>query len=443
MSVYQGSTKTLFIRYAIAQMIGLLFNSVYIIVDGVFIGNRLGTDAMAAAAVSVPLVEFLIALSIAVSAGAGVLISGHIGRGEKEDALNVFNTIVRFALVIGLLMAVLGNLFIHPLAEMLGATPQIHTEAVRYMRFIVSLSPFLIFSFLFSGLARNDGQPNLAMAALVLGSISNIALDYVFMYPLNMGVSGAALATALGPIFSVLILFPHFVLKRGKLFFAKMPVYPSVIKRVCTLGIPSFVMEFTIGIITFVYNTAIARCGYGETGLAAYLIIGYLMLIILTIFLGMSEGLQPVFSYFCGTEETVRSGRLCRFSVRIFLAAGIACYLLVILFSRQFFQIFNPEDTALIDFAREKSLYYFWGFSLAGFNIFMIAFWQSTGKTGRALVVSLSRSMVFPPVLTAVLPMILGRELLWFGHSAAEGLTSVVVLCLLWTYRRKNTAIRQ
>lgn len=424
-------------------MIGLLFNSVYIIVDGVFIGNRLGTDAMAAAAVSVPLVEFLIALSIAVSAGAGVLISGHIGRGEKEDALNVFNTIVRFALVIGLLMAVLGNLFIHPLAEMLGATPQIHTEAVRYMRFIVSLSPFLIFSFLFSGLARNDGQPNLAMAALVLGSISNIALDYVFMYPLNMGVSGAALATALGPIFSVLILFPHFVLKRGKLFFAKMPVYPSVIKRVCTLGIPSFVMEFTIGIITFVYNTAIARCGYGETGLAAYLIIGYLMLIILTIFLGMSEGLQPVFSYFCGTEETVRSGRLCRFSVRIFLAAGIACYLLVILFSRQFFQIFNPEDTALIDFAREKSLYYFWGFSLAGFNIFMIAFWQSTGKTGRALVVSLSRSMVFPPVLTAVLPMILGRELLWFGHSAAEGLTSVVVLCLLWTYRRKNTAIRQ
>ncbi len=441
--MYQGSTKTLFIRYAIAQMIGLLFNSVYIIVDGVFIGNRLGTDAMAAAAVSVPLVEFLIALSIAVSAGAGVLISGHIGRGEKEDALNVFNTIVRFALVIGLLMAVLGNLFIHPLAEMLGATPQIHTEAVRYMRFIVSLSPFLIFSFLFSGLARNDGQPNLAMAALVLGSISNIALDYVFMYPLNMGVSGAALATALGPIFSVLILFPHFVLKRGKLFFAKMPVYPSVIKRVCTLGIPSFVMEFTIGIITFVYNTAIARCGYGETGLAAYLIIGYLMLIILTIFLGMSEGLQPVFSYFCGTEETVRSGRLCRFSVRIFLAAGIACYLLVILFSRQFFQIFNPEDTALIDFAREKSLYYFWGFSLAGFNIFMIAFWQSTGKTGRALVVSLSRSMVFPPVLTAVLPMILGRELLWFGHSAAEGLTSVVVLCLLWTYRRKNTAIRQ
>ena len=441
--MYHGRAKTLFVKYAIPQMIGLLFNSVYIIVDGIFIGNRLGTDAMAAAAVSVPLVEFLIALSIAVSAGAGVLISGHIGRGEREEALNVFNTTVRFALVLGLLAAVLGNLFIHPLAEMLGATPQIHTEAVRYMRYIVSLSPFLIFSFLFSGLARNDGRPELAMAALVLGSISNIVLDYVFMYPLNMGVGGAALATALGPIFSVLILFPHFILKKGTLFFANMPVYPSIIQRVCTLGLPSFVMEFTIGIITFVYNAAIVRCGYGETGLAAYLIIGYLMLIILTVFLGLAEGLQPVFSYFSGTEETERSDRLCRFAVRIFLAAGIMCYLLVILFSRPFFRIFNPADVALIDFAREKSLYYFWGFFLAGCNILMIAFWQSTGKTSRALIVSLSRSMIFPPVLTAVLPAILGREIIWFCHSAAEGLTSGIVLFLFLIYRYKDPAMRQ
>lgn len=439
--MYQGSTKMLFVKYAIPQLIGLLFNSVYIIVDGIFIGNRLGTDAMAAAAVSVPLVEFLIALSIAVSAGAGVLISGYIGQRKNRDALSVFNTIVRFALVVGLLVTVLGNLFIRSLAEMLGATPQIQTEAVRYMRFIVSLSPFLIFSFLFSGLARNDGQPNLAMAALVLGSISNIVLDFVFMYPLNMGVSGAALATALGPIFSVLILFPHFILKRGTLFFAKMPVYPSIIKRVCTLGIPSFVMEFTIGIITFVYNMAIVQCGYGETGLAAYLVIGYLMLIILTVFLGMAEGLQPVFSYFSGIEEKDRSDRLCRFAVKVFLATGLMCYLLVILFSRQFFQIFNPEDTTFIDFAREKSLYYFWGFFLAGYNILMISFWQSTGRTTRALIVSFSRSMIFPPILTAALPAIFGREIIWFCHSAAEGLTSGIVLCLLLIYRYKISSL--
>ena len=119
------------------QMIGLLFNSVYMIVDGVFIGNRLGRDAMAAAAVSVPLVEILIALSMAVATGAGVTISAHIGQGEKEKARHMC-----------LLIGVLGNMFIHPLAELLGSTPAIHHEAISYMRYIVTFSPFLLFSFL-------------------------------------------------------------------------------------------------------------------------------------------------------------------------------------------------------------------------------------------------------------------------------------------------------
>lgn len=436
--MYQGSTEALFARYAVPQMIGLLFNSVYIIVDGIFIGNRLGTDAMAAAAVSVPLVEILIALSIAISSGAGVLISGHIGRSEYPDALRIFNTIIRFALLMGLLTTVLGNLFIHQLAALLGATPQIHTESVTYMRYIVSLSPFLIFSFLLSGLARNDGQPKLAMAALVLGSLSNIVLDYVFMYPLNMGIGGAALATALGPIFSVLILVPHFILKKGILYFTKMPMCIPIIRRTCVIGIPSFVMEFTIGIITFVYNIAIVRYGYGETGLAAYLVIGYLMLIILTVFLGMAEGLQPVFSYFAGTKEVERIVQLRKFAAWVFPAIGIVSYLLVILFSRQFFAIFNPSDTILIDFAREKSLYYFWGFFLAGYNILMISFWQSTGKTSHALAASLSRSIIFPPLLAAVLPMILGREAVWFCHSAAEGLTAGLALCLMLAVQHKE-----
>lgn len=441
--MYQGNSKSLFCRYAIPQMIGLLFNSVYIIVDGIFIGNRLGTNAMAAAAVSVPLVEFLIALSIAISSGAGVLISGYIGRNDCRNAAQVFNTVVRSTLIAGLLVAVLGNLFVRPLATALGATPQIQAEAIEYMRYIISLSPFLMFSFLFSGLARNDGRPRLAMVALVTGSLSNIALDYLFMYPLHMGIGGAALATALGPIFSVCILLPHFILRKGTLGFAKTTVRPSIFRRICVLGFPSFVMELTIGIITFVYNTAIVRYGYGETGLAAYLVIGYLMLMILTVFLGMAEGLQPVFSYFAGIEDAGRSVRLRRLAAVIILATGIACYLLVVLFSRQFFFIFNPKDTVLIDFAREKSVYYFWGFFLAGYNILMISFWQSTGKTVRALAVSLSRSVVFPPLLTTILPPLLGREALWFCHSAAEGLTAGLALCLLLTVRHKDASGQQ
>lgn len=429
--MYEGKTHALFAKYAIPQMIGLLFNSVYMIVDGVFIGHRLGTEAMAAAAVSVPLIEILIAISMAVASGAGVLISEHIGRGEGKQSVNIFNVAVLCAIGMGLLVMSLGNAFIDPLARLLGATPQIHDEAIAYMRYIVTFSPFLISSFLFSGLARNDGRPKLAMFALAFGSVSNIVLDYVFMYPLNMGIGGAALATALGPIFSVMILLPHFLRKKGNLHFARIKPQLKEAGRIYAMGFPSFIMEFTIGIITFVYNFAIVHYGFGEIGLAAYLVIGYLMLIILTLFLGMAEGLQPVFSYFTGTGEEKRNREMRIFATKVFLAVGIGCYLLIFLFARYFFSIFNPGDIELIAFMESRSLPYFCGFFLAGYNILIISFWQSTGCTKKALAISLSRSLIWPPVLIAVLPALFGREAIWFCHSASEALTACMAALLM------------
>lgn len=429
--MYEGKTHSLFARYAVPQMIGLLFNSIYLIVDGIFIGNRLGRDSMAAAAVAVPLIEILISLSMAVASGAGILISSQLGRKEKDKAVKTFNTAILCSAAISILVMTAGNLFIHPLAQLLGSTPQIHQESVTYLRYIITFSPFLVFSFLLGGLARNDGCPKLAMFALAFGSVSNILLDYVFMYPMNMGIAGAALATALGPIFSVLILLPHFLLKKGHLFFAKHRIRLQNVVRILKLGFPSFIMEFTIGIITFVYNFAIVRCGYGEIGLAAYLVIGYLMLIILTIFLGFAEGLQPVFSYFTGTGEFQRSRDMRRFGARVFLSTGIVCYLLIVLFSRYFFSIFTPGDIELIDFMQSKSLPYFCGFFLAGYNILMISYWQSSQHTKKALAVSLARSILWPPVLIMVLPLLFGNEVIWLCHSLSETLTACMAFCIL------------
>lgn len=143
-------------------------------------------------------------------------------------------------------------------------------------------------------------KSKLAMIALTLGSLSNILLDYLFMGPFHMGVKGAALATGVGPILSVILLLPHFFSKKNALHFSLEKIRFRDMGHIIRLGFPSFLMEFTIGIVTFFYNESITWNGYGEVGLAAYLLIGYLMLIFLTIFLGFSEGLQPVFSHFEG-----------------------------------------------------------------------------------------------------------------------------------------------
>lgn len=426
--MYEGKVSVLFLRFAVPQMLGLLFNSVYTIVDGVFIGNRLGREAMAAAAVAVPMLEILISMAIAVSSGAGVLISIRLSQHEKESARRIFQEALWMLGLAGILIAVLGNLWLEPLVKLLGATPEIRNSAMTYLRYIVTFAPFQLMSFLLGGMARNDGCPKLAMTALMLGAVSNIGLDYVFMYPLDMGIGGAALATALGPIFSVAILLPHFLLKRGDLYFLRCRPCVRDVRYILLYGFPSFIMEFSIGLITFFYNYAIVHYGYGEKGLAAYLVIGYLMLIILTLFLGLAEGLQPVFSYLFGVGDTKRIRDMRRFAVGIFLAAGLLCYGAVILAGETFYRIFTPEDLELAAFAYEKSRVYFCGFFLAGFNILMISFWQSTEAPGKALLISLLRSLILLPILMILFPFLFGKEVLWACLSAAEAVTACCVM---------------
>lgn len=429
--MYEGRSHTLFVRFAVPQMIGLLFNSVYTIVDGVFIGNRLGREAMAAAAVAVPLIEILISVAIAASSGAGVLIAARLGAGDRNGARTLFNTVFWMLGAAGLLVALLGNLFLESLARVLGASLESMALSTAYLRFIVTFAPFQLFSFLLGGMARNDGRPKLAMTAMILGAGSNILLDYVFMYPLNMGIQGAALATALGPIFSVLVLLPHFIGKRGVLYFALCRPRWSDGKNSLVCGVPSFVMEFSIGMVTFLYNLAITHYGYGELGLAAYLVIGYLMLILLTLFLGMAEGLQPVFSHFMATEEQKRGMEMRRFSTKVFLGVGLVSCGLIFFASRWFFLLFASGDLELIAFAVNKSNLYFCGFFLTGFNILMISFWQATQRTGWATVVALLRSVVLPPVLLLTLPVLFSREAVWVCQSAADALTTLVVIAAL------------
>lgn len=418
--MYREKPHLLFIRYALPQMIGLLLNSAYLIVNGIFIGNRLGRDAMAAAAISVPVGEILIALSLAISVGAGVVISSSFGRGEAERANQAFGLSLLLAGLASLLVAVFGNIFLSPLATALGATPDIHGEATTYLWYLVTGAPLLVFSFAFSSYVRVDNRPRLAMAALAVGSAANILLDYVFMYPLDMGLAGAGLATALGPLFSIAIMLPHFLRRRGLLRFAVPRLSRKLCLSILFLGLPAFVMEFSIGIVTLFYNLAVVLNGFGEIGLAAYLAIGYLALIILTVFLGIGQGVQPLISYFHGKGDHGKIRELTAFLFKAIAVLGIAMYAGVLLFSLPFIAVFTPSDAELVAFTHDKASVYFSGFVFAGANILIITFLQSLHKAGAALVVSLLRSVVFVPAFLFGLPPFFGGDSIWPALSLAE-----------------------
>lgn len=438
--MYREKPLTLFVKYAVPQMIGLLLNSVYLIVDGMFIGNRLGRDAMAAAAIAVPVVEILIALSLAISVGASIIISNSFGAGDTRKANNAFNLSLIIAVIAAIAIAVLGNLFMAPLAMALGATADILDEAVTYLWYIVTGSPFLILSFAFSSYARADNRPKLAMWALGIGSASNILLDYVFMYPLNMGIAGAALATALGPIFSVAILLPHFLRKKGMLRFSMPDWSARTAWSILFLGAPAFVMEFSIGIVTLFYNIAINRNGFGELGLAAYLTIGYIALIVLTVFLGIGQGIQPLVSYFHGQGDVRRVRELLSFLLKTVAVLGVAMSAAVVFLSRGFIRIFTPGDEELIAFTHDKATVYFAGFVFAGISILIITYFQSIQKATPAFVLALLRSVIFVPVFLFGFPVVWGAESIWVALSAAELATGVIAV---WLYRRNSPGVER
>lgn len=427
------SNRQILIRFAIPQMIGLIFNSAYFIVDGIFIGQRLGAQSLASAGVAVPVVEIMIALSMLISVGAGVSVSNSIGKNDKEEANKIFNIANSFTLYFAIAIAILGNIFILPLSRMMGATDLLLNETVVYLRYFLTASPFLVFSFTLSTFVRNDGQPKRAMWALIVGAMTNIILDYVLMYPLNMGMAGAALATALGPIFSVIILLPHFINKENTLHFKKTKMRISYIKNIFISGISAFITNFSIGFITLVYNIAIIQNNLGEEGLSSYIVIGYISLIGLTSFLGTSQGIQPALSFFKGQDDTKRIKSLINQSLVLNLILGSLFYFIIVVVGYQIISVFINEP-ALILSTHKIAIIYFLNLPLAAINIVIATCLQSIGKQKESTILSLLRTTLPLLFFIIVLPQLWGAMGLWLAMSASECVTLIPSILIL----RKN-----
>lgn len=422
-------TKTIFLHFIIPQMVGLVFNSVYFIVDGMFIGHLLGPSMLAAAGVAVPVVEGMIALSMLISVGTGVLVSAAAGKNNPGNARQIFNCSMVASLVFSVVVAVLGCVFTVPLARFLGASGAVLQPAVTYLRYFMVFSPFMLFSYALSTYARNDGKPSLAMWALIVGALLNIVLDWVFMAPLNMGIGGAALATGLGPVFSVALLLPHFLRRKDMLYFEKVKPALRTLGQIFVCGLPAFVTEFSIGFVTLLYNRAIVKQGLGENGLAAYVVLGYAGLIAITAFLGAAQGTQPVVSFLASAGQKAKVHRLfaCTAAFLVLLAAGL--YGLLFAGGQYFYALFMQGNANLVQFTLQSGRVYFLHLPLAAFGITYISFQQSAGFTGRAMVVSVARTTLPLMVALAVLPGLLPNGL-WLAITAAEATALLLVLGL-------------
>lgn len=435
------SLKKEIMFYAIPGILGLVANSLYIVVDGIFVAKMLGPNSLAAVTTVVPVVEILIALSLMISIGCGIYIS--ISKGEKDlnKARSYFNHGLALMLVFSLIIVAFSLLFSKSIVSTLGATDTIFSEAHTYFVYFILFVPFFMLNYALGTWIRNDGQPKLAMISQIIGAVVNIVLDYVFMGPLNLGIAGAAIATGLGPVIGIIIFAPHFLMKKGDLYIQKVKFKFEKIKNILIGGLPSFTIEFSLGLMTFFMNIFISK-KIGNGGLAAFGVLGYINLILLSVFLGLGQGTQPLVSRFYGEKDNAKIHEVYKFSVSLSLVLGVIAYALLIAFKKPITHIFiMKSDVALSTLTQTAIGLFFTTYFATGINIATASIFEAKHSIKYSISISLLRSLIILlPVL--ILFNYFGNEsLLWLAVPFTE-LLVLPISIYLWKQDKAHTDLK-
>lgn len=412
-----------FLKYVSMNVAGMIALSCYILADTFFIANGLGPDGLTALNLAIPVYSFIHGTGLMIGMGGGTMFSIHWARDDRSAAAASFTAALRLGALAALLFLLIGIFACGPLTRLLGADASVFPMTQIYLRILCFFSPAFILNNIILCFVRNDGEPQLSMAAMITGSFSNILLDYIFIFPCGLGMAGAAVATGFAPLISLGILSLHFLRKRSSLALGRIPLWTGNYGRILSLGLSSLIAEAASGIVIIVFNLIILSLS-GNTGVAAYGIIANLSLVVTAVFTGIAQGMQPLLSRSHGSGRTDETAFLWRLGIALSTLLSLVIYLLIYVFHREIIAVFNSTgDETLFEIARSGMLLYFTGFLFAGVNLITAALYSSTGRPLPSFLLSFCRgfAIILPCVL--ILSRLVGMTGVWLAYPAAEILT--------------------
>ena len=427
--------KTL-IKYVVPTILGQVSFFLFTIFDGIFVGQGVGTDALGAVNLVFPFVMIANALFMLTTIGGVTITAIRLGRGDREGANQAFMHAVAGTILISLLLFCTGVFLTDPLCQLMGSNATYHPMMKEYL-FYYSL--FLIPSALMmmlNGFGRNDGAPLLVSASTIIGTLLNILGDWIFVFPLRMGLMGAALATGISQTISLFIILPHFLCHRGALRFQTFRVSKPLCSKLLLRGLPETIAQFATPVSTLWTNFVLLRY-MGDIGVNAFSIICYVASFSVAVFYGASEGLQPLFGQSYGAKRAK--------DLRYFFVAGILISLigstmittLLCLGCRGICALFGA-DSATLDFTVHALPQYAWGFVIMALNTMISSYFYSTKRSKQAILINLLRSFAVNSVIILTLPALLGGSIIWHTFGIYETIVLVVALILLLRSERKG-----
>lgn len=431
----------LMVRFAVPSIISLVVNSLYNMVDQIFIGQGVGYLGNAATNVILPLTTFMMALSVMIGDGAAAFMSLNLGKGKPDTAAHGTGNAITLTVGVGIIITILFELFMEPLCHLFGATENSLDYALEYGRIIALGFTFFAIDAAFASIIRADGNPNSSMIGLLIGCITNIILDPIFIFCFKWGVAGAAWATIIGQILNaVYYVICMFRLKSVKLKKEYFIPKREISSKIVSLGASSFILQAALVLVMATMNNVLVKYGamskYGpDIPLAALGVTMKVSQLVTNIAVGLAAGIQPIYGYNYGSGQNDRVKKLYKWALldtTMILFAALAIFQI---FPEPIINLFGQESDLYMEYAVKCFRIYLLGCFMIGANAVTGIFFQSIGKPVQSAFLSLSRQIVFLVPGLIILGVLTGVEgLLWAGPFAdiTAGIISMITVRVCW-----------
>ncbi|MDK2562473.1 MATE family efflux transporter [Romboutsia sedimentorum] len=414
-----------FLKYAVPSALAMFISSLYTVIDGIFVGQGVGDSALAAINIVLPFTVVLFGIANMLAVGGGALVSKNVGAGDTDKAVNIFRQVFKLLLIVSAITSIVCIVFTEPIVKMLGATDNLKPLSVDYLRYYAIFCIPNLVGIVLNSFVRNDNKPKLAMVSTIAGAITNIALDYVFIFIFGLGIKGAAIATGLGQIVTVSILLPHFLRKKGNLSFGSVSLDMGTIKNFLSIGFPSFFAQASFSVIVLLHNIALVRY-VGEIGISTYSIINYITTNIYMVLLGLTFGAQPLISYNFGKKDKQTMLKFYNITCKASLIVSISAALICFVFGKQVVGIFT-NDPKIVELGYTGIKISCLAYIVGGINLNTLVYFQAIEIPKFSNLICFFRSMLFLPICLMVLPNLFGMNGIWFSVLTSESITFVVM----------------
>ncbi|MEK3886447.1 MATE family efflux transporter [Bacillus sp. FSL K6-3431] len=419
-------TKKLFISYLIPSVLGMMLMAINILVDGIFVSNGIGPEALAGINISVPIFSILLSISLWIGMGGATLYSISLGQNNIQKARSIFTqSFILVLLIVGVLV-ILGLWKQKELAYLFGANDQILPYVLDYLHIILVFGILYVIENVLSIFIRNDGNPKLAMLGLITTSLLNIFFNYLFIFVYKLGVSGVAYATALSTAIGLLILLIHFLRKESVLKFVRLKFEYSIMSDILKIGVPSFIVESSAAIIIIAYNITFMHF-VGEIGVTAYAVVNYLHVVFLMLFISIGAALQPIVSFHYGANLLDRLQGFLKLAVKTGIALGMLILIVGWVFGDFIVSLFGVTSKEVSSYLMKGISMYFIGYLFLAYNLIYAEFYQAVRKIKLSTIIIVTRSIILFLPLLWLLPTVFGTDFIWLAFPIAEAITAIAL----------------